>query len=174
MKILLRMMICTILSFIIFTPDVFSANGSGGFGNGGSGGSGSGMENPDYGDLIVIERDVDGVPDLNEAGCLQPLDIEGNPISLDGECEVLDEAAVVEVDFGRLNVARAPEKVRQQALDEVNQAIKDCLKVTLDPAGRLALKYRIMNPDTGEKEVVWKTIDSARENLLLTKVVPLR
>ena len=87
----------------------------------------------------------------NDYGCLQPLDIDGNSIPLDAECEVLDGAAVVEVEFGRLNVARAPEKVRQQALDEVIQAIKDCLKVTLDPAGRLALKYKIMNPDTGRR-----------------------
>lgn len=125
------------------------------------------MENPDYGDLIVIERDKDGVPVLDAFGCLQPLDINGNLISLDAECEVVDGAAVVEVDFGRLSLARSPEKVRQQALDEVIQAIKDCLKVSLDPAGRLALKYKIVNPDTGDKEVVWKTVDSPRENLAL-------
>jgi hypothetical protein len=163
------MKICTLLSFIIFSPDVFAANGTKSSGNGGSGvsGNGGGMEKPDYGDLLVIERDKNGVPVLDVNGCLQPLDIDGNTILLDPECEVLDGAAVVEVEFGRLNLARAPEKVRQQAFDEVIQAIKDCLKVTLDPAGRLALKYKIMNPDTGEKEVVWKTIDAARENLAL-------
>ena len=168
MKIFLRVMICTLLSFMICTPDVFAANGTKGSGNGGSGSSGSagGMEKPDYGDLLVIERDKNGVPVLDD-GCLQPLDINGNLIELDSECEVLDGSAVVEVEFGRLNVARAPEKVRQQALDEVIQAIKDCLKVTLDPAGRLALKYKIMNPETEENEVVWKTIDAARENLAL-------
>ena len=174
MKIFLRLMICTLLSFLILTPDIFAAKGSGnggsaGTGNGGSAGSGNGggMEKPDYGDLVVIDRDKNGVPVLNN-GCLQPLDIYGNFIPLDYlECEVLYEAAVVEVEFGRLNMARAPEKVRQQALDEVIQAIKDCLKVTLDPAGRLALKYKIENPATGDIEVVWKTIDSARENLAL-------
>ena len=169
MKIFL-MMICTLLSFIMFSPDVFAANGANGSGNGGSGGSGNGggMENPDYGDLVVIDRDKYGVPVVDDVyGCLQPLDIDGNPIPLDEDCEVLgDESAVVEVEFGRLNMARAPEKVRQQALDEVIQAIKDCLKVTLDPAGRLALKFKITNPE-GVEEVVWKTIDSARENLAL-------
>ena len=162
MKISLKMKIYySVLSLIMFTPDVFAANGAKGSGTGG------GMENPNYGDLIVIKRDKNGVPILDDNGCLQPLDSNGKLIPLDAECEVLDGAAVVEVEFGRLNVARAPEKVRQQALDEVIQAIKDSLKVTLDPAGRLALKYKIKNPDTGIKEVVWKTIDAARENLAL-------
>ncbi len=165
MKIFLRVMIYTLLLFIMIIPDVFAANGSEGSGSGS--GSGGGMEKPDYGDLIVIERDKYGIPVLDALGCLQPLDINGNLIPLDGECEVLDGASVVEVDFGRLNLARSPEKVRQQALDEVIQAIKDCLRVSLDPAGRLALKYKIVNPDTGIKEVVWKTIDSPRENLAL-------
>ena len=116
--------------------------------DGSGGGGGGGMENPDYGDLIVIERDRDGVPVLDASGCLQPLDINGDPILLDSECEVPDGATVVEVDFGRLSLARSPEKVKQQALDEVIQAIKDCLRVSLDPAGRLALKYKIKNPDS--------------------------
>jgi hypothetical protein len=160
------MMVYTFALFIIISPNVFAGNGSG---SGGSGSGGGGMENPDYGDLIVILRDKDGIPIYDTTfGCLQPLDINGDLIPLlNSDCELLDESDVVEVDFGRLSLARSPEKVRQQALDEVIQAIKDCLKVSLDPAGRLALKYKIENPETGSKEVVWKTIDSPRENLAL-------
>ncbi len=146
-----------------FGPINNTGTGSGG----GAGGSGGQIINPDFGDLIVILRDKNGVPVLDDNGCIQPLDSEGNLIPLGAECDVSDETAVVEVEFGRLNVARSPLKVRQQALDEVIQAIKDCLKVSLDPAGRLVLKYRILNPDTGDREVVWKTIDAARENLAL-------
>lgn len=168
MKKAMRLLGFFLLVLLLAAP--FTTETSARFGEG-SGGSGSGSGDqkiaPDYGDLIVIARDRDGVPILDANGCLQPLDINGNLIPLDAECEVLDETAVIEVEFGRLNVARAPERVKEQALDEVIQAIKDCLRVTLDPAGRLALKYKLVNPETGVKEVVWKTIDAARENLAL-------
>jgi hypothetical protein len=164
----MRFLFFFLLTLLLSTP--FTTETSARFGGGStgsrSGGGGQGTA-PDYGDLIVIARDRDGVPILDANGCLQPLNSNGDLIPLDAECEVLDETAVIEVEFGRLNVARAPEKVKEQALDEVIQAIKDCLRVTLDPAGRLALKYKIVNPDTGAKEVVWKTIDAARENLAL-------
>ena len=53
MKIFLRMMICTLLSFMIFTPDVFSANGT----------EGLEMEAPE---ALEVE---DGKPGLRRSNC---------------------------------------------------------------------------------------------------------
>ena len=98
-----------------------------------------------YGDLYVILRDVNGVPIRDENGCIQPISsTDGNTTLPDGaevtayayepftlgtyydsegvliECELTEDmtAWVQAVDFGRLNLGRAPEGVIAHAFDE--------------------------------------------------------
>lgn len=110
-----------------------------------------------FGDLWVILRDANGVPILSAAGFVQPLDKDGNLIPLDAEGAPLDESLVVEVDFGRTNVARSPEKVLDKSLDAVVTAINAADSVAFDDAGRLVLTT----------DGVAKTIDSPLENLAI-------
>jgi hypothetical protein len=88
---------------------------------------------------------------------VQPLDAEGNVIPLDEEGHPVDETLTVEVELGRLNVARAPEKVMDHALIEALAKLDGATEVTLDPAGRLV--------------VDGVTIDSPLENLALFKEI---
>ncbi|HKJ77047.1 MAG TPA: hypothetical protein VKA64_07570 [Gammaproteobacteria bacterium] len=107
-----------------------------------------------YGDLwVVLRNPVTGVPILNEDGFVQPIDADGNVIPLDAEGAPLDESLVQEVDFGRLNIGRAPTKVFDHALTEALDKISSGTSLTLDPAGRIV--------------VDGATIDSPLENLAL-------
>ncbi|MBI5944765.1 MAG: hypothetical protein HY864_10390 [Chloroflexi bacterium] len=119
-----------------------------------------------YGDLYVILRNVDGVPILDEYGCVQPISIiTGEPFQLltdlaaDILCELTAEMAtwVEAVDFGRLNMGRAPNAVLFHAFDEAINLMNSASAFDLDPAGRLMMLIG------GE----WKTIDAPAENLAL-------
>jgi hypothetical protein len=126
-----------------------------------------------FGDLFVILRDDNGVPILvkwvdgqqiiypgsgsTEGWYVQPLDASGNPIPLDEEGHAIDESLTVEVDLGRLNIARAPEKVLDHSLVEALSKLSSATEVTLDPSGRLV--------------VDGVTIDSPLENLALFKAI---
>lgn len=119
-----------------------------------------------YGDLYVILRDVDGVPVLDEYGCVQPIStITGEPFQLltdeaaDILCELTEEMAtwVETVDFGRLNLGRAPDAVLLHAFDEAIKSMNSATGIDLDPAGRIMLFI-------GDE---WKTIDAPAENLAL-------
>jgi hypothetical protein len=126
-----------------------------------------------FGDLYIILRDDNGVPILvkwvdgvqvvypgsgsTEGWYVQPLDASGNPIPLDAEGHPINENLVVEVDLGRLNVARAPEKVLDHALVEALKKLSSATEVTLDPSGRLV--------------VDGVTIDSPLESLALFKAI---
>ncbi|MDP1619813.1 MAG: hypothetical protein Q8M12_02340, partial [bacterium] len=131
-----------------------------------SGGKGGGKPSAstDYGDLYVVLRNLDGVPILSAAGCLQPLDADGNLLLLDEECGVIEavDNVPVEVDFGRLSVARSPDSVLESSFDEVISLIKLCRHIDVDAAGRLRLETL-----TATGEVTQKTIDSPLENLAL-------
>lgn len=114
-----------------------------------------GNEPPDYGDLFILYRDAGGLPILTADGCIQPVSEdtwEACATVPDGEhagkclvpvdpdtCGVIGEYAIYteEVDFGRINEARAPAEVLEAQLNEVilNLATAGC--VDLDPAGRL-------------------------------------
>ena len=111
----------------------------------------------DYGDLWVILRDDNGEPILNEDGFVQPLDADGNPIQLDEEGHPVDETLTQEVELGRLNVARAPEKVLDHALLEAISKLASGTEITLDPSGRFVIDG--------------VTIDSPLENLALLKAI---
>ena len=129
-------------------------------GSGGGKPAGAGDKLGDlYGDLWMIVRDpVTGVPILSADGWPQPyyIDAEGNVvlIPLDEEGHPIDETLTVEVEFGRLNLGRAPTKVIDHALDEAMTKIVSAETLTLDAAGRI-----MVDSET--------TIDSPQENLAL-------
>ena len=119
-----------------------------------------------YGDLYVVLRNVDGVPILDEHGCVQPIStITGEPFQLftdlgaDILCELTEEMTtwVETVDFGRLNLGRAPNAVLFHAFDEAINTMNSASAFDLDPSGRIMMLL-------GDK---WKTIDAPAENLAL-------
>ena len=116
----------------------------------------------------MLYRTVDGLPILDEFGCVQPVtafpitddpnfatvtnDVDGSLVSLiplggtgeEGEeCDVLvttdtDYSAFLqEVEFGRLAVARSPDRVLAQQLREVAAVLGSAGTISLDAAGRL-------------------------------------
>lgn len=111
----------------------------------------------DYGDLWVILRDDNGVPILNADGFVQPLDADGNVIPLDEEGHPIDDSLTQEVELGRLNVARAPEKVLDHALLEALSKLAEGTNISLDPSGRFVIDG--------------VTIDSPLESLALLKAI---
>ena len=140
----------------------------------GGGSKGSDTRRGDlFGDLWMILRDDNGVPILvkwvdgvqvvypgtgsTDGWFLQPLDADGNPVPLDEEGHPVDESLPVEVELGRLNVARAPEKVMDHSLVEALSKLASATEVTLDPSGRLVADG--------------VTIDSPLENLALFKAI---
>jgi len=140
---------------------------------GGAKGASDTKKGTDFGDLFVILRTDDGVPILvkwvdgeqvvypgtgDTAGWfVQPLDVDGNPIPLDEEGHAVDATLPIGVEMGRLNVARAPEKVLDHSLLEALKKLSTATEVTLDPSGRLV--------------VDGVTIDSPLENLALFKAI---
>ena len=140
-----------------------------------------------YGDLYVILRDENGVPILSADGCIQPISavtdsttivtqdgdleiivFEGEPFALPSytdtagdlvECELTEDMAtwVQAVDFGRLNLGRAPDSVINHAFDEAINKMNAASAFDLDPAGRLMM---LLDDE-------WFTIDAPAENLAL-------
>lgn len=133
----------------------------------------------DFGDLWVILRDDNGVPILfkdadgdgvYDAGeectasdCYpQPYYIDASNnivlIALDVEGHPLVEGQTVEVEFGRLNIGRAPSKVLDKSLTAAIDAILQTGAVlSLDASGRIVITVAGVS----------KTIDSPLENLAL-------
>jgi len=113
----------------------------------GGGSSGSDRKKGvDYGDIWVILRNDLGQPILDANGNIQPcLDIACTQvIQLTPEGDLPPEYAdkVIEVDFGRLNIARSPDKVLIHSLEEALSKLDGGVfgtTVTLDPAGRLVV-----------------------------------
>ena len=108
----------------------------------------------DYGDLWVLLRNpVTGEPILVngeyqvcvDAGCTEVI------LTVDGELP--EGVEVTEVELGRANVVRSPDKVTQHALDEVLTKLTAATLVTVDDAGRLVIDGA--------------TVDSPLENLAL-------
>lgn len=194
---------------ILACPAAVLAAGPGG---GGGGGGGS----PDYGDLVVLYRDANGVPILSESQtvidpetgaevdgglCLQPVAAAGvdivDPVtgdSIDCEetadgiclipldqysCSVLPEFATYtqEIEFERINVARAPEDVMARQLEDVLIGLSTADCIQLDPAGRLLYQTLDINDSDGDtitNEYLAKTVDSPLQNLAVYKELILR
>jgi hypothetical protein len=149
------------------------------------GGEGGGNEPPDYGDLIMLYRDANGIPYLSADDCWQPLPaadcplacqlVPGVPADVDvipvdpATCAVALECATCtqEVEFGRINVARAPDDVFANQLEDVivNLATADC--ISLDPAGRLVASRVV------DGEVLTGAIDSPLQNLAIYRQLML-
>jgi hypothetical protein len=127
----------------------------------GGGSSGSDRKKGgDYGDIWIILRNDDGTPKLDANGnvqpCLDPACTEYIQLTADGELPPEYADKVIEVEFGRLNIARSPDRVLTHALEEALSKLDGGVygtTVTLDPAGRLV--------------VDGSTIDSPLENLAL-------
>jgi hypothetical protein len=131
---------------------------------GGKGGAGGGKpatagakKGDLFGDLWIILRDENGLPILTDDGYVQPIDADGNLIALDEEGKPIDETLTVEVELGRLNVGRAPNKVLDSRADEVIALLSSATALTTDAAGRLVLTV------DGEAN----TIDAPLENLAI-------
>ena len=89
-------------------------------------------------------------------------------LELEVECELTEEMAdwVMTVDFGRLNMGRAPVSVMAHAFDEAINKMNAATEISLDPAGRLVLT--LPNEETEDPaDTVEKTIDAPAENLAL-------
>jgi len=126
---------------------------------GGSGGSDR-KKGVDYGDIWIILRDDTGQPILDANGniqpCLDPACTQVIQLTEDGELPPEYADKVIEVDFGRLNIARSPDRVLTHSLEEALSKLDGGVygtTITLDPAGRLV--------------VDGATIDSPLENLAL-------
>ncbi len=159
-------------------------------------GGGGGAPPVDFGDLIKLYRNVNGVPNLTTLDgpqaadrCQQPLpsaacdtDVctlaAGEPdanvavVPVDPTtCAVTAECAACteEVNFGRINDARSPDSVFQSQLDDavVTLATADC--VSLDPAGRLVASTF----DDTTLDNLAKTIDSPLQNLAIYRQLML-
>ncbi len=111
--------------------------------------------------------------EMNSTGefCLIPVD--------QITCAVLEEYAsyTQEVDFGRMNVARAPEDVLARQLDDVvvKLATADC--ISLDPAGRLVYTSQDINDADGDGdtlEYMTSAVDSPLQNLAIYKEMIVR
>ena len=119
---------------------------------------------------------TDGIVTIETNG--EPLEIEvfeGEPFALPTytdalgdvvECELTEEmlAWVQSVDFGRLNLGRAPDSVIAHAFDEAINKLNNARGIAIDPAGRLVLT--LPDPENEDLDVV-KTVDSPAENLAL-------
>lgn len=115
----------------------------------------------DYGDLYVLLRSDNGVPEMTQIGSewfVQPVDENGLPLELNAEGELVDPEAATEVEFGRLNIVRSPPSVLDQAFEEAMAVIDAADLITLDFCGRLT---------AWNGGVITKTIDSPRENMAL-------
>lgn len=119
----------------------------------------------DYGDLYVLLRNQNGVPEMIEMDgewYVQPIDANGDPLELDAEGELLHPELANGIEFGRLNIVRSPQSVLDQAFEEAMKTLTapDAL-ITLDFCGRLSSTYDVNG------EPFTKTIDSPRENMAL-------
>ncbi|WFM73224.1 hypothetical protein [Halomonas sp. CKK8] len=134
-------------------------------GAGGGGGPDSG-KGGDYGDIVIILRDDDGTPILDDNGNVQPcLDAACEEViqlvqEEDGKYEIPAEYAdqVIPVEFGRLNVARSPESVTDHSLAELLSKM-DGVEITAETLAEMTdTSGRLITPDGA-------TIDSPLENL---------
>jgi hypothetical protein len=113
----------------------------------GEGSAGSDIKKgSDFGDIWVILRDDLGNPILDANGNIQPCLDAGCTrviqLTADGELPIEYTDQVIAVEFGRLNIARAPNSVLEHSLVEALTKLDDQVwgvDVTLDASGRLVI-----------------------------------
>lgn len=112
------------------------------------------MKGDEYGDLYVVLRDpVTGEPILDGDELQLCLDADCTEVESTVDGEVPQGVTPIEVEFERLNLGRAPDKVIEHALDEAMSKITEAEVLALDYAGRIMVDA--------------VTIDSPLENLAL-------
>jgi len=132
----------------------------------------------DYGDLYVLDRNLDGVPNMAELPVLdeegiptgetfwvvRPVDEDGNLLELDAEGGLTEESLLLaqSVEFGRLNIVRSPQSVMDQAMREALKVINAGEAFSLDFCGRLTTWNTVDGVLT-----ITKTIDSPRESMAM-------
>jgi len=122
---------------------------------GGGNAGGSTKKGGDYGDIIVMLRYDDGTL-VQDGNITYAVASDGSLITITNG-EIPEGADVQAVEFGRLNIARSPEKVLDHALTEALSKLDGGVigdTITLDSAGRLVTSDG-------------STIDSPLENLAL-------
>ena len=122
---------------------------------GGGNAGGSTKKGGDYGDIIVMLRYDDGTL-VQDGYITYAVASDGSLITITNG-EIPEGADVQAVEFGRLNIARSPEKVLDHALTEALSKLDGGVigdTITLDSAGRLVTSDG-------------STIDSPLENLAL-------
>lgn len=136
---------------------------------GGGNAGGSTKKGDDYGDLFVILRDEDGTPTAvpNAPGEVYILLSNGEVIAtVDGEVpEGTDASLLQAVEFGRMNIARSPDRVLDHALLEALSKL-----ATLGEDGTLVItadNLESLTDAAGRLVVDGATIDSPLENLAL-------
>jgi hypothetical protein len=104
-----------------------------------------------------------------------PRDAEGNLLTALPDGTLVYSSAV---EFGRLSVARSPDRVLDKSLAEaLNKLIAadasstDNIAIVLDASGRLAIATTTTDPVTGLPVTTVKAIDSPLENLALYKAI---
>jgi hypothetical protein len=147
-----------------------SGGGTGGGGTGGGGGGGgTTSKGTIFGDLIVVLRDANGVPILNDQQCVQPISYTpvgdaqaadpadytepamydyGQPVyllplvggtDLTIACDIQTGYTGVAVEFGRLSVGRSPDRVLAKQLADVSTLLATDTSLTLDASGRIVV-----------------------------------
>jgi hypothetical protein len=184
----IAVLVClTSLSMVAWAAQ--SPNAGNGGGNGSGNESESGNSPPDYGDLFVLHRDMEGIPILTEELCQQPIAAAsftgcinvpaGEGVNEDqcllipvdpATCTVLPEYAIYtqEVEFGRISVARAPETVLESQLEDALLNLSTAGCTSLDPAGRL-----VYSSNVDENLTTSSSIDSPLQNLAIYRQLML-
>jgi len=149
-----------------------------------------------FGDLWILKRDANGVPDLDLNGCVMPLPenpievlIDGLPAVLetvpmmleeymDGQykCVVVPgfEDYVQEVEIGRLNCVRTaltnPNVLNKHLVEAVTTINSSVAPLKRDLAGRLIYTVEYLD-EFGVLQTREKTIDSPLQNLALYRAL---
>jgi hypothetical protein len=118
--------------------------------------------------VTLVSIDCDKTPD---GLCLIPVD--------QYSCSVLPEYAIYtqEIEFERINVARAPDDVMARQLEDVLIGLSTADCIQLDPAGRLLYQTLDTLDSDGDgitDEYLAKTVDSPLQNLAIYKELILK
>ena len=138
-------------------------------------GQSGGSPGVDYGDQVMIDRDINGVAVLHnmiiegeEVWIVKAVDEDGELLPYNEEGELVNPEDAVEVDLGRLNIVKAPDAVSDQAFREAMKVLgAEGAVITRDFCGRLTATTYNEDGTVATK----KTNDSPRESMALYKYI---